>query len=315
MKKLSYLLGLLVVSSIIFSACSKDEEEPDPPTIIFLGGTEPSTGWERVDGDVNLTVGEPFVFGFTASSNSDKNLSNIKVTRNYENVFTNTLLDSAVSVQSFTIDIQTVAYPNTPGSEVFEVTATDRNGKSSSISFTVTTTLADPGINEFLDVSLGSYNSNTNSSFASITGQTFSLPEANADESIQAKIDWVYYDGATGGHTLMSPANTSIEAIYPSIADWANRNTTYMVKTNLTTNDYEAVENKTQLVVVISNQGLTFNKDFYSENVSSPGGFAVGDIFACETSEGKFALIKVTEVNEGANNGLSTIKYDIKVEK
>ena len=99
MKKLTYLLGLLVVASAIFTSCSKDETEPDPPSITFLGGTEPSTGWERVDGDVSLTVGEPFVFGFTASSNSDKNLSTIKVTRNYENVTQSTLLDSAGGVK------------------------------------------------------------------------------------------------------------------------------------------------------------------------------------------------------------------------
>lgn len=315
MKKLTYLLGILVVAGVVFSSCAKDDEEEDPPSITFLGGTEPTTGWERVDGDVQLTVGDPFVFGFTASSNSDKNLSNIMVTRNYENISTTTVLDSNVSVKSFTIDIQVVAYPSTPGSEVFEIKATDKNGKSSTISFTVTTEMADPGIIEFMNVELGSYNSSTNSSFASITGETFSLAEANADESIQAKIDWVYYDGATGGHTIMSPVNASIETIYPAIGGWTNRKTTLIAKTTLTANDYEAIDTKTQLIVVISNQGLSFDKNFYSENTSNPGGFAEGDIFACETSGGKFALIKITEVNEGANNGLSDIKYDIKVEK
>ena len=315
MKKLTYLLGLLVVASAIFTSCSKDETEPDPPSITFLGGTEPSTGWERVDGDVSLTVGEPFVFGFTASSNSDKNLSTIKVTRNYENVTQSTLLDSAVSVKSFTIDIQTIAFPNVPGSEVFEVTVTDKNGKSSSLSFTVTTTAVDPGITEYNNVELGSYDLSTPSSFASITGETFEITAATADEAIQAKIDWVYFDGATGGHTIMSPANASIEAIYPSIAGWTNRNSTLMAKTTLSVNDYESIETKTQMIAVISNQGLTFDKNFYSENTSNPGGFSVGDIFACETSTGKYALIKIIEVNQGASNGKSTIKYNIKVEK
>jgi hypothetical protein len=47
MKKLSYLLGLLVVAGIIFSACAKDEEEPDPPTVNFLGGIYTPWGVER----------------------------------------------------------------------------------------------------------------------------------------------------------------------------------------------------------------------------------------------------------------------------
>ncbi|MCB2219333.1 MAG: hypothetical protein KQI35_02980 [Bacteroidetes bacterium] len=315
MKKLSYLLGLLVVAGMIFTSCSKDDEEPDPPTITFLGGIEPTTGWERVDGDVNLNVGEPFVFGFTASSNSDKNLSSIKVTRDYENVFLNTLVDSAVSVKTFTIDIQTVAYPNTPGTEVFEVTVSDKNGKTSSINFTVTTSQADPGISVFTDVELGSYTSTTNSSFASITGETFSLAEANSDPAVQAKIDWMYFHGATRGHTLMAPNNDVTIDIFPAVENWTNRNTTFFAKTTLGAGDYSAVENKNQLVLTITNQQLDFGDDFYSELVSNPGGFAVGDIIAFETLSGNYGLIKITEVNPGANNGLSTIKYDVKVEK
>jgi hypothetical protein len=45
------------------------------------------------------------------------------------------MLDSSVSVQSFTIDIETIAYPNTPGVEVFEVTVTDANNKISFYQF------------------------------------------------------------------------------------------------------------------------------------------------------------------------------------
>ncbi|MFU8843558.1 MAG: hypothetical protein ACNA7V_07105 [Bacteroidales bacterium] len=315
MKKLSYLLGLMVVAGFIFSACSKDDDEPDPPAVNFLGGIYTPWGVERVSSDQTLAVGEGFVFGFTATSKSDKNLSRILVKRNYENVSNITMLDSTVSVKSFTIDIETIAYPNTPGVEVFEVTVTDANNKSASISFTITTTPGDPGIHVYTDIQLGSYSSPTNSSFASASGETFSLSQANSSPEIQNKIDWVYFHGATYGHTLMSPSNNVVYDLYPSIATWTNKRTTKFAKTTLTASQYNDVASKNQLVLTIQNQGIQLTENFYSQMTSNPGGFSVNDVIAFEATGGKYGLLLVTEVNAGANNGLSTIKYNIKVVK
>lgn len=315
MKKLSYLLGLLVVAGFIFSACSKDEDEPDPPTVTFLGGIYTPWGVERVSSDKTMAVGEGFVFGFTATSKSDKNLSRILVKRNYENVSNITMLDSAVSVKSFTLDIETIAYPNTLGVEVFEVTVTDANNKSASISFTITTTPGDPGIHVYTDIQLGSYNSPTNSSFASATGETFSMTQANGSTAIQNKIDWVYFHGATYGHTLMSPSNIVVYDLYPSVATWLNKKTTKFAKTTLTSSQYNAVMSKNELVLTIQNQGINLVNNYYSQSLSNPGGFSVNDVIAFETQGGKYGLLLVTEVNPGASVGLSTIKYNIKVVK
>lgn len=297
MKKLSYLLGIIAITGLIFTSCSKDEDEPLPPAVSFLGGTEPGTGWERIDGDATLEVGKPFVFGFTATSKSDKNLSRILVVRDYENVSENTVLDSTISATSFTIDIETVAFPNNPGSEVFTVTATDKNGLSTSISFTITTVAGDPGISIYADITLGSYTSATNSSFASITGETFSLAQAQ-DEAVQSKIDWVYFHGATYGHTIMSPSNDNLYAIYPGIEDWATQKTTLFGKTtNVSEDAYNQIDNKNVLILTIQNDGVTLNQDFYSELISNPGDFEVGDIIAFETQEGNRGLLIIREVN------------------
>lgn len=315
MKKLSYLLGIIAITGFLFTSCTKDEDDPLPPTVSFLGGTEPGTGWERIDMDATLEVGEPFVFGFTATSKSDKNLSKVVVVRDYENVSVNTVLDSTISATSFTVDIETVAFPNNPGSEVFTVTATDKNGLSTSISFTITTVAGDPGINVYTDVTLGSYTSTENSSFASITGETFSLAQAQ-DEDVQAKIDWVYFHGATYGHTMMSPSNENLYAIYPDIESWASQKTTLFGKTtNITEDAYNQIDNKNVLILTIQNDGVVINQDFYSELISNPGGFAAGDIIAFETQEGNRGLLIVREVNSATPNGDSTIKYDLKVEK
>lgn len=316
MRNLRLLLGLLVLASVVFTSCSKDEEEQTPPSVEFLGG-EYEPGKERVDGDVTLTVGEPFVFGITATTQSDKNLNRVKIVRTYENISQPiTVLDSTINSSSFTIDIMTFAYP-TQGSEDFECTVTDKNDLSSTISFTVTTELGDPGINVYTDVNLGSYDSQTNSSFGSITGETFSITDANADPTIQQQIDWVYFHGNSFGQTLMSTSNDDILAVYPGIGAWdeANRNTTLMGKTNLTPENYNSIENENQLVLFIQNSGVTLDQDFFSELMSTPGGFAVNDVIAFETHAGKRGLIMVTAVNPGTSNGTSTITYDIKVIK
>ncbi len=316
MRKLSYLLGLFITAGLIFSSCSKDEEEDTPPSLKFLGGNytyENGTTIPRTDGDVTMETGKPLVFGFTTSSTTDKNLKSIKITRNYENVSLNVVWDTTLSTNFWEMDIVTVSYP-LPGSEVFEITVTDRNEMTATISFTVTTTQADPGINVYNNISLGSYTSSTNSSFASVTGETFSMVQAE-DPAVQAKISWIYFHGVTYGHTLMSPANATIEQVFEGVADWDNRNTTLMGKTNLTKEAYELVVNKNQLILSIQNSGVDMTEDFVSELQSNPGGFEVDDIIAFETGDGHQGLLRIMEVNEGASLGESTIKYNVKVEK
>jgi len=314
MKKLNYLLSLIVISGLIFSSCAKDEEENTPPTLSFLGGLYQPWGIDRTASDVTMEAGKLLVFGFTASSTTTKNLSRIKITRTYENVSVETILDSAVAVPSYTLDIETVSNPQT-GTEVFEITVTDKNDLSSTINFTVITVEADPGIHVYNGIELGSYLSTTNSSFASITGETFSLGEAE-DPAVQSKISWVYFHGVTFGHTVMSPANDALEDVYQEIVDdWTNRNTTLMAKTNLTVASFDPIENKNQLILTIQNSGVSLTEDFHSELQSDPNGFEVGDVIAFETGDGNQGLIKVTEVNPNADIGLSTIKYNVKVEK
>lgn len=312
MKKLSYLLGLIVITGMIFSSCEKDEDADTPPSVTFLGGVYEAWGIERTDGDVTMESSKPLVFGFSASSTSDKNLSRVLITRNYENVSLNTILDEELSVATYALDIETVSHP-VEGTEVFEITVWDRNNLSTTISFTVTTTPADPGISIYNGISLGSYQSSTNSSFASVTGETFSFADAE-DPAVQNKISWIYFHGNAYGHTIMSPANEDIYEIYPSVEEWTNKNTTFMAKTDLTVQDYVGITNKNQLIIVIQGSGASLTSDFHSELMSNPSGFEVGDIIAFETADGDQGLINVTQVNPGANNGLSTIKYDVKIE-
>lgn len=317
MKKFNYLIILLLLGGLVLISCSEDDDDnPDEilaPSLSFLGGTYEGTNMQYVDADKTLTVGEQFVFGITAKSLSNKDLESVIIERTYEVISTIELLNLNLSSSNYTYDSVVAAYPY-EGMEEFICTVTDKNDKTSTISFTITTVMEDPGINVFNNIELGSWNSTTNSSFGSITGETYSITEAAAD-SIQSNIDWVYFNGATWGHTLMSPSDTITEDIYPTIADWTVRNQTRFAKTPYDQAVFNIIENDNQLVVYINQANLNFIYDFYSQLNSNPGGFAVNDVIAFETHLGHYGLILVTEVNQNAGNDLSTIKYNVKVVK
>jgi len=314
MKKLSYLLGLLVFAGLIFSSCTKDEEELLAPTLAFLGGTYQPLNIPYTTGDVTLDVGSQFVFGITASSQSTKDLRRVFIQRVYENVATVTVLDTSFSSKSFTLNVIGFAYP-TEGTEDFNITVYDKNDKTASIGFTITTQLADPEMSTYTNIELGSYDPTApNSSFASVTGETFSIVDAanNSD-----KIDWIYFDGQTYGHTIMAPNNDVILDVFASVGSWTTRNATKFVRTNITASTFDAIPDKNSLIAAISPFITTLNLSFISELMPAPGeGFAEGDVYAFMTAgAGLLGLIKINEVNQGTSNGLSTIKYDIKIEE
>jgi hypothetical protein len=285
-----------------------------PPSIALLGGTYEPLNLERIDGDVTKTVGEQIVFGIVANSQSSAELRRIFIQRVYENVATLTLLDSSFSQMSFELDVVTWAYPAV-GQEVFTCTVWDKNDFSASVEFTVTTVASDPEMSTFTNIVLGSYDpAAPNSSFASVTGETFSIIDAAANSD---KIDWIYFDGATYGNTIMAPSDDFILQVFASVENWTTRNATKFVRTNITASVFDAISEKNALIASISPYLTNLNESFISELMPSPGqGFSVGDVYGFRTAGTEhLGLIKITEVNEGATNGLSTIKYDVKVQE
>jgi hypothetical protein len=302
MKKLSYLLGLFVLAGILFSACSKDEENTDPPSIAFLGG-EYEPGKERVDSDVTLTVGTQFVFGITASKVSDKDLRRILIERKYENVSTITVMDTAISTASFTIDIITFAYP-TPGSEDFECTVWDKNDKSSTISFTVTTTPATSNITTYEDKILGAQDSNTGSSFASADGTVYMLADAKENS---AEIDFMYFYGQNNLATLAAPDDSDAALVFNNVQNglqtWDVLNDTRFKETTLSSADFNAINSSTQLVTVAT---LPTAPDQTKIN-----NLAVGKVLAFETVDELYGLIRIDKIN-GTTDG--SIEITVKVQ-
>lgn len=301
MKKLNYLLGLLILTGMFFSSCKKDED-PNPPTINFKGGTHVPTGMDYIDGDITLTTAEQFMVGLTASSNSDANLKNIKIIRDFENVISITQFDSTFNESSFAADIIFMAYP-TPGTEVWTFTVTDKNDLTSSVSFTITTEQVASGIIEYTDKILGSHQSATGSSFASFDGSVYSLADAKANAE---KIDFLYFFGATNLATLAAPDDADAANVFfdatNGLQTWSVLNDTRFKDAGLTSAQFDAVMNSTELFIIASQP---------APDASKASELEVDDVLAFKTAAGKYGLVKVTNIVEGA---AGNIEISVKVE-
>jgi len=308
MKKLSYLLGLLVVAGLILSSCSKDDEaEILPPTIAFLGGIYQPLNLERVDGDVTVSVGEQFVFGISASK-GDKDLRRVYIERVYENVATVIVLDSTFSSATFQLDIITFAYP-TAGTEDFTCTVWDKNDKSATIGFTVTIEVPAPDIVTYEDKILGAQFNATGSSFASIDGTVYTIADAKANSE---KVDFLYFFGATNEATLAAPDDADAAEVFDeddftvnALVNWTTLNPTRFKVTTLTSDNFDDIINESQLVpaVTVPSQP-TETKSNHLE---------VGDVLGFKTFDEKFGLIRIDAITGLDNTG--TIKITVKVQE
>jgi hypothetical protein len=303
MKKLSYLLGLLLVAGFLFTSCSDDDDaELLPPAISFLGG-DYQTGYPRTSADATKTVGQEFVFGITASTKSDKDLKRLLIQRKFENVSTITILDSAFSKTSITLDIITFAYP-TPGTEDFVCTVYDKNDKSSTISFTITTQAAAPNITTYNDKILGAQASTTGSSFASFDGTIYTLDQAKINSN---KVDFLYFYGATNLATLAAPDDADAATVFTGpngLASWAVKNATRFKATSMTVSDFNAIQTSAQLAAAATLPT--------QPNQSKANNLAVGNVLAFKTVGEKFGLILIDAIN-GANNA-GTIEITVKIQ-
>lgn len=298
MKKTLYLLGAILISAaLFFTACSTDEEDPDlPPSISFVSGDGYLTD------DATLTVGEEFKVKVLCEANatSGSKISSLKITRISNNQI---LWDTTLSYNdaTFTLDATFNALPD-PGVERIEFKATDKDGQSAMIDLQITTEEASGGpIDSFTMRVLGSYQSTTGSSFASINGEVYTLAEAFNN---QAVIDLLYWYGSTTLATIGAPDDDKANEVYTGVnglPNWSVKNATRFKTTTLSAAEFDAVTDATPCIDNATGADQT-----------RIGELEVGDVFAFLAVTGKHGLIKVVSINTGA---AGDITIDVKVEK
>jgi hypothetical protein len=128
MKKLSYLLGLFLVGSLIFSACSKDEEEAGPPTIAFL-----------MNYDTTIAVGDSILVSVTCTADP---ISGTKLDKYQAYTKSNNVVSDVLDVET-EIGETTYAssywftFPYVMDGK-FYAKIVDENGENSEVSFNIT---------------------------------------------------------------------------------------------------------------------------------------------------------------------------------
>lgn len=298
MKKILYLAGMMLFSTaLFFTACTTDEDEPDlPPGISFVSGSGFLTD------DATLTVGEEFKVKVLCEANatSGSKIASLKITRISNN---QVLWDTTLSYNdaTFTLEATFNALPD-PAVERIDFKATDKDGQSASIDIQITTEEAAGGpIDSFTMKVLGSYQSATGSSFASINGNVYTLAQAFNNQAI---IDLLYWYGASTLATIGAPDDDKANEVYTGVnglPNWTVKNATRFKTTTLTATDFDAVTDATPCIDNATGADQT-----------RIGNLAVGNVFAFIAVTGKHGLIKVVAINAGA---AGDITIDVKVEK
>ncbi|RLD56899.1 MAG: hypothetical protein DRJ05_10575 [Bacteroidetes bacterium] len=136
MKKLSYLLGLFLVAGMIFSSCSKDEDEVIQdltPIITYV------TGAGFTSADITITQGDSILVGVLCTSNaiSSEKLESFRTYMIVDNNPQSNIIDSA-DINSTTFGANYyITFPDVVTGNLF-AEITDKDGEKSNVSFKVT---------------------------------------------------------------------------------------------------------------------------------------------------------------------------------
>jgi hypothetical protein len=302
MKKVTFFMFSLLIAGMTFiSSCSSDDNSNPSdlsPTLTFIGGTGYTSS------DVTLTAGTPFKVGLNGASNTLSNspIQQLIVTRIYNNK-PFTVLDTAISVNNFSVDIIMQANYQV-GAEAFYFKVVDKDNQSAEISFTINTTAAvtNDSINTFTMVIMGAQESTNGSSFASIDGSVYQLAEAKINS---AKVDWLYYYGATNHATLAAPDDASAATIFTNstngLQTWAVKNPTRF-KTVTDPIIWDA----------ITDDGMIKTQTASGVDQTKIPNLSADTYLSFITASGKKGMIKVESIS-GTESG--TITLSVKVQK
>lgn len=298
MKKLIVFLAITGLSALLFlTGCEKDDTPVGDPTINFLA----EQGF--ISSDATLPVNSEFKVKIAAFMNNETEakLTALKISRTFTQASradwdTTLTINKEESIQ-YELTFTTV---DAVGSELLEVQVVDENSRTDEVSLTITT---EEDIDEFEMRILGSYNNLTvGSSFASIDGNVYTQQEAFNN---QAKIDFLYWYGASTLATIGAPDDPNANLVYTNaiygLPQWTTKNSTRFNTTVLTDSDFDAISIAADIFTYVGTPSDT-----------RIGLLAVSDVIGFETESGKRGLIRVKEIVAGTDG---QITIDVKVEK
>ena len=286
---LCIILSLLIT---FLSSCSKEESENNISPVLLL-----KTDSIYISSDTSLAEGRQIILGVKANSNGGENLCNLLIISNdslrlYDYGFNSTQIDKDIKIFKNSDSIQNIS-----------IIIRNKAGLSKSIILKIAKngSLYQPVI-YFPEIILGAQQNSSTGSFCSLqNGMVYSLSNAFLNQEL---IDLLYYYNSTDHNTIGSPG-ANISGVYSgnnAPEFWAVRNTTYFSRTTLN--------------IPISSFDNSLNDSLIIANIFSNGGRKIklllpGQIWAFQTKDGKFGLIKIKEV-DGLETG--TVKFAIKLQ-
>ena len=296
MKKALKLFMLLMMSgALVFTSCTKDEDEPEPilKPVISL---QDSTGYISSDATVEVSSEFKVLVYVAENPESGKNIDKLRVIRTFNNV-PNTQ-EITVNDNAAFIEVIFTAL-NVAGTENIQFTAIDNGGQTNSVSINITTEETAGPIDTYTMKVLGSYDNLTHgSSFATIDGMVYKIADATLN---QAKIDFLYWYGVSTSATLASPADNATPTVYPAVGGWTTRNDTRFTETNVTADEFDQITNDAPIIAAATGASET-----------KIGNLSVDDVIGVMAADGRYALIKITDIEVGQ---AGTITCDVKVQQ
>ena len=299
MRKFVFLLASVFMTGLIFfTSCSKDET--------VTGDQKPSltlqVGADYISANTSVTVSSPIKIGIRAMSNGTSNakLASFTMSRTFGG--STQTYDSTFSSSTFNVDLNTEANKSV-GDETFLFTVRDKDGQSNTLTIIITTTSSAGEINVFSMKIMGAQANANGSSFASIDGTVYKLADAKANA---AKVDLLYYYGATDFATIAAPNDVHAGEVYNNATNglqtWSKLNAT---KFKLITDvvNFDGITND-QVIVEQCASGVTETR---ITNLT------VGKLLAFITESGKDGILKIDAIT-GTNDG-GTVTISVKVQQ
>ena len=292
MKKWNYLfMALLMSAAVVVTSCGKDDDPVDPgPTLNLKGGATYTSADATVQSGSVIRVG---VNGLKSS------VSGVKLVRYKFSITANntptTYVDSTFSSDSFTWETDLTLSGVGEIRLAFELW--DKNGMKADQAFNIT--IEDPGmqINKYLNVEFGSWNDPVGSFFSSIEGITYTVGQTSASPLNQAKIDFLFFKGATNQNTMASPDDADANTINDlKLNLWTNKNQTRFNATTITAAQFDAIGETYQFP--------TFN---LSAQTSKMNNLVNGQVFLFKTKNDKLGLVKIVDLYSRGDRAKASI--------
>ena len=290
------IAALLLSGSLFFSSCTKDNSNAAAPVITLAPIT---TAYTVASGDsvavvCSLTiVADGKISTFAVSEKNGTTTTTVPVT-------SSDFKDKTSAKSSYSKYWKYSAVDATLGVTI-TFSVTDANNNKTEKTITVTRQAAAQGgaINNYTATILGGNTNTTLGSYYATTNNTV----YNTTTSVAASslIDFIYYYGTSNSATITAPTDVTVNGGTGNLTLAANlspKNATTFATTTLTTTDFAAITNDTQIAAITT----------YSDTKETQ--LAVGQVFAFKTAAGKKGLVNISAIN-GTASGSITINVKV----